>query len=108
MDLVRVMEHDSGARIRRLRVDGGASLNDFLMQFQADLLGVPIERPSMVETTALGAAYLAGIGAGIWERRDRVPGGGEAGKVFRPRLSRARRERLAAGWRSAVELLLKS
>ncbi len=108
MDVVRVMERESGARIRRLRVDGGASLNDFLMQFQADLLGAPIERPSMVETTALGAAYLAGIGSGIWERRERVPGAEEAGRVFRPRLSPIQRERLAAGWRAAVELLLQA
>jgi glycerol kinase len=108
MDVVRVMERDAGGRIRRLRVDGGASLNNFLMQFQADLLGVPIERPAMVESTALGAAYLAGIGAGIWERRDRVPGDGAADKVFRPRASRAVRERLAVEWRSAVALLLRS
>jgi len=106
MDVVRVMERDSGARIRRLRVDGGASLNDFLMQFQADLLGIPIERPRMVESTALGAAHLAGIAAGIWERGDRVPGSGEPGRVFRPALSRAGRERLAAGWAAAVEMLL--
>jgi glycerol kinase len=75
------------------------------MQVQADLLGVRVERPAMVESTALGAAYLAGIGAGIWERRDAAP---EApGKVarFRPRLGIAARRRMRAGWKSAVAIL---
>jgi glycerol kinase len=106
LDVVRVMERDARTRIRRLRVDGGAALNDFLMQFQSDLLGIPIERPAMVETTGLGAARLAGIGAGIWERGDRVPGGGGESREFRPRIPRRERERLAAGWSAAVRMLL--
>jgi glycerol kinase len=65
-DIAGVMQARAGVRFERLRVDGGAALNDWLMQFQADLLGIPVERPDMVETTALGAAGLAGIAAGIW------------------------------------------
>ncbi len=106
-DVVEAMRLESGSRPRTLRVDGGAARNDFLMQFQADLLGLTIERPAMVESTALGAAYLAGIGAGIWESRDRVPEA--AGRVdrFRPRLSASGRNRLARGWDEAVALLTR-
>ena len=77
------MRRESKTRIRSLRVDGGATRNDFLMQFQADLLGIPIERPAMVESTALGAALLAGIGAGIWERREEAPLAVARAKSFR-------------------------
>ena len=107
-DVVEAMNHEAGARIRRLRVDGGASLNDFLMQFQADVLGVPIERPAMVEVTALGAAHLAGIGAGIWTNAGEIPGVGGMDRVFRPGMSRAQRERQVAGWKAAVSLLLSA
>jgi glycerol kinase len=105
-DVVEAMNREAGVRIRRLRVDGGASLNDFLMQFQADVLGVPIERPAMVEVTALGAAHLAGIGAGVWAKAGAIPGGAGAGKVFQPGMSRAQRDRHVAGWKAAVSLLL--
>lgn len=105
-DVVDAMNSDAGARLRRLRVDGGATQNDFLMQFQADILGVPIERPSVVESTALGAAYLAGIGAGVWIDRDAIPPD-ETETVFTPRMARNDREAACAGWRAAVELLLK-
>jgi len=106
-DVVEAMRRESGVAIRALRVDGGASRNDFLMQLQADLLGIPVERPAMVESTALGAAYLAGIGAGIWERRDRAPEA--AGKIsrFRPRLGIAARRRMRAGWAAAVALIAR-
>jgi len=106
-DVVSAMGREAPGKIRRLRVDGGASSNDFLMQFQADLLGIPIERPRMIETTALGAAHLAGIGIGLWERGDRIPGEGEAGAVFEPRLTPARRRILLQGWSEAVALLLQ-
>jgi len=106
VDLVAAMSRDARGRVRRLRVDGGASSNDFLMQLQADLLGIPIERPRMIETTALGAAHLAGIGIGLWERGDRIPGESEAGAVFEPRLTPARRRFLLEGWSEAVALLL--
>jgi glycerol kinase len=103
-DVVEAMKRDSGVRIRALRVDGGATANDFLMQFQADLLGVPLLRPSMAETTALGAARLAALGAGIGS-----PGRGEpaGGRRFRPRVGRRERDRLYEGWKRAVALLLR-
>ena len=106
MDVVDAMNRDAGVRIRRLRVDGGASMNNFLMQFQADLLGIRIERAAVVETTALGAAYLAGIGAGLWRDRGTIPGG-ETDREFAPAMSRARRDRAIAGWNAAVALLLR-
>jgi glycerol kinase len=105
-DLVEAMSRESGAKVRELRVDGGASLNGFLMQFQADLLGIPIRRPGLVETTALGAALLAGIGSGWWKRASDLQAVRGSGKVFRPRMRRAERERLYRGWTDAVEMLL--
>ena len=91
-----------GTTLKTLRVDGGAAANDFLMQFQADLLGVPVDRPKVVETTALGAAFLAGLGVGLWSPRDLEPLRA-ADRVFRPRMKAAERERLQRGWRQAVE-----
>jgi len=105
-DLVRAMERDAGTRIRTLQVDGGAAGNDFLMQFQADILGASISRPAMLESTALGAACLAGIGAGIWNRREDVPAPARGGRLFRPRLTPAARARRIGEWESAVALLL--
>jgi glycerol kinase len=106
-DVVRAMERDAGARIRLLRVDGGAAANDFLMQFQADVLGASLSRPPMLESTALGAAFLAGIGAGIWSRREEVPPAAKAARVFRPRLTRAARAHRVREWEAAVKLLLR-
>jgi len=105
-DLVEAMRRESPAKVRELRVDGGASLNGFLMQFQADLLGIPIRRPGMVETTALGAALLAGIGAGWWKRASDLQAVRGSGRIFRPRMKRADRERLYRGWLESVALLL--
>jgi len=105
-DVVEAMGRDAGRRVRSLRVDGGATRNDFLMQFQADLLGVPLFRPGLVETTALGAAILAGIGAGIWSRREDAPPLDRGGRVFRPAIPKRERERLYAEWKGAVALLL--
>jgi glycerol kinase len=105
-DLVEAMERESGVRVRALRVDGGASLNAFLMQFQADLLGIRITRPGLVETTALGAALLAGIGAGWWKRAADLGAARQTGREFRPRMRRAERDRLYRGWKEAVGLLL--
>ena len=105
-DLVDAMRDASRDRVRELRVDGGASHNDFLMQFQADILGVPVRRPGMVETTALGASLLAGIGAGWWRRASDLQAVRASEKVFRPRMKRAERDRLYRGWLDAVELLL--
>ena len=107
-DLVQSMRRESGVRVRELRVDGGASLNGFLMQFQADLLGIPIVRPGLVETTALGAALLAGIGVGWWKRASDLEAVRALGKVFRPKMGRAERERLYRGWTEAVAMLLSA
>src|SRR5262249_19850851 len=101
-DVVEVMNRDSGIPVQELRVDGGAAANDFLMQFQADILGVPVDRPALVETTAAGAAYLAGVGAGVW--KDLKPLLKDRGaRKFVPALDPAGRERLYTGWRAAVE-----
>lgn len=100
-DVVGAMQKDAHIRIRRLRVDGGACRNNFLMQFQADLLGSEILRPRMIETTALGAAQLAGLAVGVWTPRqlDRMS---VADRVFTPKLSEPDRRRLAQGWQRAV------
>jgi len=103
-DLVAAMERDSGSRIRSLRVDGGAAADDLLLQLQADLLGSPIVRPGMLESTALGAALLAGIGAGIWDRREDVPMLRRGEKTFRPRMGAGERRRRVTEWEAAVKL----
>jgi glycerol kinase len=102
-DLVRCMEQDAGRAVRSLRADGGASENDLLMQFQADLLGVPVERAATRETTALGAAWLAGLGAGLWKGTQELAACWRADRTFEPNLPSDRREQLYAGWRRAVE-----
>jgi glycerol kinase len=100
-DVVEAMG-EAGGEIRTLRVDGGASANDFLMQFQADLLGLPVERAAVRETTALGAAYLAGIGCGLWTPSD-LQRLWRADRIFEPRMSDDRRGFLRSEWRRAVE-----
>jgi glycerol kinase len=102
-DLLAAMERDSGIRLKELRVDGGAARNDMLMQFQADMLGVPVVRPRIHETTALGAAYLAGLGVGYWKSADELTAQWQAERVFEPAMERARAEALLAKWRKAVE-----
>jgi glycerol kinase len=102
LELVEAMEADSGETIRELRVDGGASVNNFLMQFQADILGKPVIRPVDVETTALGAAYLAGIAEKVWSGADEVESFWRVERRFEPRMSEGERNRRIDGWRSAV------
>ncbi len=101
-ELVECMEADAGESLRELRVDGGAAVNNFLMQFQADVLGKPIVRPVDVETTALGAAYLAGLATGFWKSVDEVESFWRAERRFEPRMAKSDRESLYTGWRSAV------
>jgi glycerol kinase len=102
-DVVKAMEADSGVLLRELRVDGGAAANDWLMQFQASILGVPVRRPQLVETTALGAAGLAGLSAGVWtEPGDFLQAGGES-RRFEPELGEPSRDALLEGWHRAVE-----
>jgi glycerol kinase len=107
-DVLVAMEKDSGHRIPELRVDGGASANDYLMQFQADLLGRPVRRPSTGETTVLGAVMLAGIAAGVWRSDRELKALRKLDHAFRPRMKAAERERLLAGWRDAVSRTLSS
>ena len=101
-DVVRAMTADSGLRPTEIRVDGGAAANNFLAQFQADMLGMKLSRPRSVETTALGAAYLAGLAVGFWKDRSEVALLREVGQFFIPATERERREALYRGWRRAL------
>jgi glycerol kinase len=102
-DLAEAMRADAGKPFPVFRVDGGASQNDLLMQFQADLLGVPVERPRMIETTALGAAFLAGLAVGFWKDREEIRRTFKVGKRFEPRMKATDREVLLSRWRQAVQ-----
>ncbi len=102
-DVLKAMELDSGIRLGELRVDGGASANDLLLQFQADLLQVPVVRPKVTETTALGAAYLAGLAVGFWENRDEISSQWAIDKTFEPQRSADEMAVLHAGWNKALE-----
>lgn len=101
-DILDAMMDDSGIGIKVLKVDGGASRNDFLMKFQADILGVKTLRPSVVETTALGAAYLAGLAVGYWKDKDEIEKNWKISKKFSPKMKKKRREELYNGWKEAV------
>jgi len=101
--VVDSMTSDSGLRPEVLRVDGGAARNNFLCQFQADILGIPVERPETTESTALGAAYLAGLATGFWKNEEELKHQLKIGRRFEPALDAARREELYAGWQRAVE-----
>jgi glycerol kinase len=102
-DLLEAMTADAGIRLQALRADGGASGNDLLMQLQADLMGVPVERPAVTETTALGAAYLAGLAVGYWSGLEEIAAQWRIGARFEPTMEIARRDSLYAGWQRAVE-----
>ena len=101
-DVADAMAADAGSPLQALRVDGGASANDFLMQFQADLLGLPVERPALVETTAVGAAQLAGLAVGFWRTPKELAAMRRKDRRFRPRMPAERREALYHGWQEAV------
>ena len=105
-DLVHAMAADAGESVASLRVDGGAVVNDFLMQFQADILDVPVIRPKYVETTALGAGMLAGLATGVWDDADALADINPPQRTFEPAMSQDRREALMAGWHKAVERTL--
>jgi glycerol kinase len=106
-DVIQAMEEDSGIRLQALKVDGGAAANGFLMQFQADLLGVPVDRPLVTETTALGAAFLAGLAVGFWKDRAELAATWNLDRSFTPAMTAGARETLCAGWKRAVERSLK-
>lgn len=101
-DVLGAMEADSGIRLTSLRVDGGASANDFLMQTQADITGAPVKRPRCIETTAMGAAYLAGLATGYWKSRDEVKENWAVDQIFEPKIDEADREKRVKGWNKAV------
>jgi glycerol kinase len=101
-DIVTAMERDSGRALAMFRVDGGAAANDLLMQFQADLLGVPVVRPKVTETTALGAAYLAGLTTALWKSRGELAAHRKVDKRFEPRMERQEAGQRMARWREAV------
>jgi glycerol kinase len=102
-DLLDAMTADSGIRLQALRADGGAAANDLLMQLQADLLNVPVQRPAITETTALGAAYLAGLAVGYWSGLDEIAAQWRVGAQYEPAMESTQREALYAGWQRAVE-----
>ena len=102
-EVLSAMQADAGVRLAELRVDGGASANNLLMQIQADLLGVPVVRPTVIETTALGAASLAGLATGVWGTLEELSAHWRRDRVFEPRWSADRREALLARWRRAID-----
>ncbi|AJD31313.1 MULTISPECIES: glycerol kinase GlpK [Clostridium] len=101
-DVLKAMEEDSGIELKALKVDGGACQNNFLMQFQSDILGVQVDRPEVVETTALGAAYLAGLAVGYWKDRNEVSQNWAISKSFDPAMEDEKKEKLIKGWHKAV------
>jgi len=102
LDVLDVMQEDSGIRLNTLKADGGASNNNFLMQFQADIASVPVMRPACVETTALGAAYLAGLAVGFWQGTKELVSNWQVDRVFQPSMDAKKRQAQIAGWKKAV------
>lgn len=105
-DVLRAMEQDSGMCLKSLKVDGGASANDFLMQFQADIVNTAVHRPKCIETTALGAAYLAGLAVGYWKDKEEIKENWQIGRVFEAGMEAEKREKLLKGWEKAVKCAL--
>jgi glycerol kinase len=101
-DVLEAMQKDSGITLTNLKVDGGAVANNFLMQFQSDILGVPVSRPKVIETTALGAAYLAGLAVGYWKDKKEISSKWQIDRSFKPEMDSEEREKLYKGWKKAV------
>jgi len=101
-DILEAMREDTGLQLKSLKVDGGAAVNNFLMQFQADILNIDVERPESAETTALGAAFLAGLAVGFWKDKDEIAGQLKENIRFRPVMKSSKREKLYSGWKKAV------
>lgn len=106
LDVLRAMEQDSGITLNSLKVDGGACANNFLMQFQSDIIGAPVHRPVCVETTAMGAAYLAGLAVGYWHGKEDVIKNWQISRIFKPEMEESKRSVLIAGWHKAVKCSL--
>jgi len=102
-DVLRAMQADGKIKLKELRVDGGASANNLLMQFQSNLLGVPVVRPRVTETTALGAAYLAGLAVGFWEDQKQIAAQWQVDRRFTPAMQSSQRSKLERGWNKALE-----
>ena len=102
-DVIDAMRADTGVELKSLKVDGGASANNFLMQFQSDMLNAPVVRPSCVETTAIGAAYLAGLAVGYWKDKEDVVKNQSIDRVFEPQMSEEDRHAKRRGWNKAVK-----
>ncbi|HEX4945846.1 MAG TPA: glycerol kinase GlpK [Blastocatellia bacterium] len=102
-DVIECMQQDSGIKAKELRVDGGATRNDFLCQFQADILGIPVVRPVITETTALGAAYLAGLAVSYWKNDKEIASQWQQERRFEPKMKKGEREALYEGWKQAVK-----
>jgi glycerol kinase len=102
-DVLKAMQDDSGITLKALKVDGGATANNFLMQFQSDILGVPVDRPLVVETTAMGAAFLAGLAVGFWKDKAEIAAKWGIDRSFKPTMDATLREKKYAGWQKAVE-----
>ncbi len=105
-DVIRAMEEDAGVKLTKLKVDGGASANNFLMQFQSNILGARVDRPSCIETTALGAAYLAGLATGYFKDKEEIKRNWQLGEVFVPKMRSEQRNELLKGWKKAVKCAL--
>lgn len=102
-DLIEAMEQDSGIPLKQLRVDGGACANNFLMQFQSDILNTQIVRPECIETTALGAAYLAGLAVGYWKDKEEIRKNWKISRIFENSMEKEQQEKLIKGWKRAVK-----
>lgn len=106
-DVLEVIQKDSGINLKKLKVDGGAARDNFLMQFQSDILGVPVVRPKVVETTALGAAYLSGLAVGYWKDKEEIAQKWKVDREFSPNMDEKIKEKLYKGWKKAVSRSLK-
>jgi glycerol kinase len=102
-DVLQAMEDDSGIKLKVLKVDGGAVVNNFLMQFQSDILGVPVERPLITESTAMGAAFLAGLAVGFWKDKAEIAATRSVERTFIPAMPMKMREQKYTGWKRAVD-----
>jgi glycerol kinase len=102
VDILKAMEADSGIRMKQLRVDGGACANNLLMQMQSDLLNLPVVRPQIAETTALGAAYLAGLAVGFWRNQAEIGKQWKKNRTFKPRMKNSSRTLISKGWQRAI------
>ena len=105
-DVIHAMEEDAGEKLKALKVDGGASANDFLMQFQADIVGTKVCRPECIETTALGAAYLAGLTIGYWKDKEEILAQRVSEHSFEPAMTEEKRIELLKSWKKAVKCAL--